>query len=67
MSGFIFRTGEWITDYEIHTMRHLNSLPEETIQKMADTYTEGFRRGFILGGKESFKEKDGQCAVFRRV
>ena len=36
---FIFRTGEWITDYEIQTMRHLNSLPEETIQKMADTYT----------------------------
>ena len=37
---FIFRTGEWITDYEIQTMRHLNSLAEETVQKMADTYTE---------------------------
>lgn len=54
---FIFRTGEWITDYEIQTMRHLNSLPEETIQKMADTYTEGFRRGFILGGKDLSKKK----------
>ena len=60
---FIFRTGEWITDYEIQTMRHLNSLPEETIQKMADTYTEGFRRGFILGGKDLSKKKTVKMCI----
>lgn len=53
---YIFRFGEWVTDYEIKTMRHIASLPDEMIQKMADTYTEGFRRGFLMGGKDITKK-----------
>ncbi len=35
---------------------HLNSLPEETIRKMADVYTEGYRIGFVNTGKDLSKK-----------
>ena len=37
----------------------INFLPEETIEKMASTYTEGYRKGFEIDGARSLKEKDG--------
>lgn len=53
---YLYRFGEYITENELGTARHLRSLPEETLQKMADVYTEGFRVGFINTGKDLSKK-----------
>ena len=42
--------------YEKRTAMHLNELPLETIQKMADVYTEGYRIGFVNTGKNLSKK-----------
>ncbi|MDF2486097.1 MAG: hypothetical protein K0R46_2265 [Herbinix sp.] len=44
---YLYQYGEYITDNELKTAQFLNSLPEEQITAMADTYTEGYRLGFI--------------------
>lgn len=49
---YLYQYGEYVTDCEIETARFLAGLPQETIDLMADTYTEGYRKGFILGGKD---------------
>ncbi|MDE5907640.1 MAG: aminopeptidase [Lachnospiraceae bacterium] len=54
---YLYYFGEYITDNEIETYRHLQGLPEETLQKMADTYTEGYRLGFLVGNKDITKKK----------
>ena len=67
---YIYRFGEYITENEIGTFRHLNSLPEETIQKMADVYTEGYRIGFVNTGKDLSKKSVVDiryCLGFERV
>ena len=53
---YLYRFGEYITENELGTARHLRTLPEETIQKMADVYTEGYRIGFINTGKDLSKK-----------
>ncbi|CUX45396.1 aminopeptidase [Clostridium sp. C105KSO13] len=53
---YLYRFGEYISENELGTARHLRSLPEETIQKMADVYTEGYRIGFINTGKDLSKK-----------
>lgn len=54
---YLYQYGEYITDNEIQTAKHLNSLPVEVICNMADTYTEGFRVGFVVGRKDLSKKK----------
>lgn len=54
---YLYRFGEYITENELGTARHLRSLPEEVIQKMADVYTEGYRIGFEITGKDISKKK----------
>ncbi len=49
---YLYRFGEYISENELLTAKHLLSLPEDVIQKMADVYTEGFRVGFINTGKD---------------
>ena len=53
---YLYRFGEYITENELGTAHHLRSLPEETLQKMADVYTEGYRIGFINTGKDLSKK-----------
>lgn len=53
---YLYRFGEYISENEIGTARHLKSLPQETLQKMADVYTEGYRIGFINTGKDLSKK-----------
>lgn len=53
---YLYRFGEYITENEIGTLKHLNSLPYETIKKMADVYTEGYRIGFVNTGKDLSKK-----------
>lgn len=54
---YLYYFGEYITENERKTWEHLSKLPEETIQLMADTYTEGYRIGFITGNKDISKKK----------
>ncbi len=55
--SYLYRYGEYITDNQIETAKLLNEMPEEEIGKMADTYTEGYRIGFIKGNKDLSKKK----------
>ena len=43
---YLYRMGEYIDESELQLAAYLNSLPEETIEKMAENYVEGFLRGY---------------------
>ena len=49
---YLFLFGEYISDSELKASRYLAKLPDETIARMADTFTEGFRKGFEAYGKD---------------
>ena len=49
---YLYYFGEYITENELQTHRHLQELPEEKLSKMADTWTEGYRIGFENTGKD---------------
>ncbi len=49
---YLYRFGEYITDNEIKTAEHLNGLSDEDIDKLATTFTEGYRIGFEMTGKD---------------
>ncbi len=53
---YLYRFGEYITENELGTARHLKNLPWETLKKMADVYTEGYRIGFVNTGKDLSKK-----------
>ncbi len=53
---YLYRYGEYVTDNEIRTAEYLASLSEEDIARMADTFTEGYRIGFVHGGKDLSKK-----------
>ena len=55
--NYLYRYGEYITDSEIITARYLNSLPQEEINRMADTWSEGYRMGFVYGRKPLEKKR----------
>lgn len=54
---YLYYFGEYISENERKTYEHLCQLPQETIQKMADTYTEGYRIGFQVGNKDISRKK----------
>ena len=49
---YLYYYGEYVTENEIKLAEYMNSLPEEKIALMADTYTEGYRRGFEATQKD---------------
>ena len=49
---YLYYYGEYVTDNEKKLAAYMNSLPEEKIALMADTYTEGYRRGFEATQKD---------------
>lgn len=53
---YLYYYGEYVSENEKRTAMHLNELPLETIQKMADVYTEGYRIGFVNTGKNLSKK-----------
>ncbi len=53
---YLYMFGEFISENEWRTAEHLATLSEETIQKMADVYTEGYRIGFVNTGKDLSKK-----------
>lgn len=54
---YLYRYGEYISENEIETVRLLNEMPHEELKKMADTYTEGYRIGFVKGNKDLSRKK----------
>lgn len=54
---YLYKFGEYITENELRTAKFLNSLPEEQLKAMADTYTEGYRLGFIANRLDITKKK----------
>ncbi|TCL59004.1 thermophilic metalloprotease (M29) [Kineothrix alysoides] len=54
---YLYYFGEYVTDSELETARHLNHMPDSEIKLMADTYTEGYRIGFEVCGKDITKKK----------
>lgn len=55
--SYLYRYGAYITENERKTAEFLNGLSQEQIQAMADTYTEGYRIGFEVTGKDLSKKK----------
>ena len=53
---YLYYYGEYVSENEKRTAMNLNELPLETIQKMADVYTEGYRIGFVNTGKNLSKK-----------
>ena len=54
---YLYAYGEYVSDSEEKMADYLRGLPEEKIQLIADTYTEGYRMGFVLGRKDLSKKK----------
>lgn len=53
---YLYWFGEYIGENELKTSEHFCKLSEEKIQEMADVYTEGYRVGFIITGKDLSKK-----------
>ncbi len=54
---YLYRFGEYITENELETAAYLNTLSQEEIDRMARTMSEGYRMGFVRGGKDLSKKK----------
>ena len=54
---YLYKYGEYVSENELEMARFMNSLPQEDIDLMADTYTEGYRIGFVLGHKDLSKKE----------
>ncbi|MEE1314341.1 MAG: aminopeptidase [Faecalimonas sp.] len=53
---YLYKYGEYISENEWRTAEYLNSLPQETIDRMAEVYTEGYRMGFVHAGIDLSKK-----------
>ena len=54
---YLYQYGEYITPETEKMALYLAAMPEEKIQKMADTYSEGYRIGFVKGNKDLSKKE----------
>ena len=54
--SYLYYYGEFISENEIETAKHLNSLPQEVIDRMTEVYTEGYRKGFEVAGIDLSKK-----------
>ncbi|MCR5201756.1 MAG: aminopeptidase [Lachnospiraceae bacterium] len=45
---YLYRYGDYISNNEIETAKHLNEMSDEKISSLARTFTEGYKKGFIL-------------------
>lgn len=54
---YLYYYGEYVSDNELKTASFLNSLTQNEIDKMASTYTEGYRIGFVKAKKPLDKKE----------
>ncbi len=67
---FLYLSGEYVTGNETGIARFLDTLSDEQIQMMADTFTEGYRIGFVKAGKPIDRKKSANIRYslgFERV
>ena len=55
-TAYLYRYGEFITENEIRISAYLNRLPESEVKAMANTFTEGYIRGFQTMGVDFSKK-----------
>ena len=54
---YVYYYGEYIDRNELEEAKHILTMSEEEVQKIADTYTEGYRIGFEVTNKDISKKK----------
>lgn len=54
---YLYAYGEYISDNELQIAQYLNQLPQEEIDQIAFTFTDGFREGFALKNVDIRKKK----------
>lgn len=54
---YLYQFGLPVGENELQMAAYLRTLPEDEICRMARTYTEGYRIGFVAGGKDISKKK----------
>lgn len=54
---YLYAYGEYVSEEDIKLASFLNSLSQETVDQMADTYTEGYRKGFQVMGRDLSKKR----------
>lgn len=59
-ADYLYAYGEYVSEDTIKTARFINSLPFETVKTMADSFTEGYRLGFVHAKKDLSKKKTVQ-------
>lgn len=67
---YLYLFGEYISENEKRTAEFLNTLPQQEIDQMARTFTEGYRIGFVNGGIDLSKKKTVNiryCLGFERM
>ncbi len=67
---YLYRFGEYVSDTELRMSAFLNSLPAEEIRRIASVFTEGYRIGFEVTGKDLSKKKTVNiryCLGFERI
>ncbi|MCD8365846.1 MAG: leucyl aminopeptidase, partial [Clostridiales bacterium] len=62
---YLYQYGLPVSENDLAVARFLNTLPEEEIQAMADTYTEGYRIGFENAGIDLSKKKAAELDSLR--
>lgn len=58
--SYLYHYGLPVSENELKIAAYLNTMSQEEIQAMADTYTEGYRIGFEMTGKDLSKKKTVQ-------
>ena len=54
---YLYKFGEYVTENEIRMAKFLSDMPQEKLEAMARTYTEGYRRGFLAANIDLSKKK----------
>ena len=56
-TDYLYRYGEYISDNEIKLSQYMSGLSEDKIDRIAKTFSEGYRIGFVTTGKDLSKKK----------
>ena len=54
---YLYQYGEYVTEETEQMAAFLAAMPQEKIQMIADTYSEGYRIGFVKGNKDLSKKE----------
>ena len=61
---YLYLFGEAVSESELKTAAFLNTLSQEKIEKLARTFTEGYRKGFEAAGIDLSKKKTVNIPIF---